>query len=124
MQSSFPDTCPQCSGSDLVAGARVPGEIPAAPSLVVGVARPDTSEALRAWFGHESLWNKWKKGAPCALFRALEILPRELWGGGVLCPAERTVMLGATSKRVRALLARLQWRVPAAVQVVSVGTWH
>ena len=155
LQSSFPDTCPQCSGSTLVAGARAPGEstvridldedldlsaagteldsssadavdatqgrrtAPAAPSLVVGVARPDTIEALRARFGHEGLWNEWKKGAPCALFRALEILPTELWGGGVLWPAERTVMLGATSKRVRALLAGLQRRVPAAVQVVN-----
>ena len=155
LQSSFPDTCPQCSGRTLVAGARAPGEstvridldedldlsaagteldsssadavdatqgrrtAPAAPGLVVGVARPDTMEALRARFGHEGLWNEWKKGAPCALFRALEILPAQLWGGGVLWPAERTVMLGATSKRVRALLAGLQRRVPAAVQVVN-----
>ena len=63
--------------------------------------------------------DKWRKGAACALFWALESLPEELWARGVLCPAERAVMLGATSKRVRALLARMQRRVPAVVHVVK-----
>ena len=77
------------------------------------------SEALlRARFGDEGLKNKWRKGAPCALFWALESLDEDLWARGVLCPAERALMLGATSKRGRALLARLQ-RVPALVRVVA-----
>ena len=61
----------------------------------------------------------WRKGAACALFWALESLPEELWARGVVCPAERAVMLGATSTRVRALLARMQRRLPAAVRVVE-----
>ena len=55
---------------------------------------------------------------PCALIWAIENLPEELWARGMLCPAGRAVMLGATSKRVRALLARMQRGVPAAVHVV------
>ena len=62
--------------------------------------------------------DKWRKGAACALIWALESLPEELWARGVVCPAERAVMLRATSRRVRALLARMQRRVPAAVHVV------
>ena len=54
----------------------------------------------------------------CTLFWALEDVPEDLWTRGVLCPPERLVMLGATSKRVRALLARMQRGVPAAVHVV------
>ena len=57
-------------------------------------------------------------GAPSALLWALECLPEDLWARGVVCPAERAVMLGATSKRVRKLLARLQRRVPATARVV------
>ena len=63
--------------------------------------------------------DEWTTGAACALFWALESLPEDLWARGVVCPAERAVMLGATSKRVRALLARLQRQVPAAVRVVG-----
>ena len=78
------------------------------------------SEALlRRRFGDLGLWNKWTKGAACALFWALERLDEDLWARGVVCPAERAVMLGATSKRVRVLLARLQRRVPASVRVVG-----
>ena len=75
-------------------------------------------EALRARFEAMGLFSKWKKGARCAVLWALGSVPEELWARGVVCPAERAVMLGATSKRVRALLARLQRRVPAAVHVV------
>ena len=61
-----------------------------------------------------------ESGAPCALFWALESLDDDLWARGVLCPAERALMLGATSKRVRELLTRrLRRRVPAAVRVVA-----
>ena len=73
--------------------------------------------ALRARFEDMGLFSKWKKGARCAVFWALESVPEELWARGVLCPAERVVMLGATSRRVRALLERMQRRVPAAVRV-------
>ena len=76
-------------------------------------------EALRARFKARGLFSKWKRGARCAVFWALESVPEELWARGVVCPAERAVMLGATSKRVRALLARMQRRVPAAVRVVG-----
>ena len=76
-------------------------------------------EALRARFEAMGLFSKWKKGARCAVFWALGSVPEELWARGVVCPAERAVMLGATSKRVRALLARLERRVPAAVHVVG-----
>ena len=62
----------------------------------------------------------------CALFWALETVSEDLWTRGVLCPPERLVMLGATSKRVReTLLGRLQRRMPAAVRVTrpaSMGT--
>ena len=74
-------------------------------------------EALRARFEAMGLFSKWKKGARCAVFCALKSVPEELWARGVVCPAERAVMLGATSKRVRALLARMQRRVPAAVRI-------
>ena len=57
--------------------------------------------------------------APCALIWAIESLPEDLWTRSVVCPVERTVMLGATSKRVKALLAGLQRQVPAVVQVVG-----
>ena len=73
---------------------------------------------LRERFGDEGLWNKEREGDPCALFWALESMDEDLWARGVLCPAERALMLGATSKRGRALLARLQ-RVPALVRVVA-----
>ena len=76
------------------------------------------SEALRARFHAMGLFSKWTHGAPCALLWALESLPEELWARGVVCPAERSVMLGATSKRVRELLARMQRQVPAVVRVV------
>ena len=62
----------------------------------------------------------------CTLFWALENVPEDLWTRGVLCPPERLVMLGSTSKRVReTLLGRLQRRMPAAVRVTrpaSMGT--
>ena len=66
--------------------------------------------------------DKWRKGAACALIWALESLPEELWARGVVCPAERAVMLRATSRRVRALLARMQRRLPAAVRVVEIAS--
>ena len=74
---------------------------------------------LRARFHAMGLFSKWRKGAPSALLWALESLDEDLWARGVVCPAERAVMLGATSKRVRKLLARLQRRVPATVRAVS-----
>jgi hypothetical protein len=51
------------------------------------------------------------------LTRALEDLHQELWASGRLCPPERAVMLTATSKRVRALLAWMNLRLPASVSV-------
>ena len=74
---------------------------------------------LRAQLQEQGLFRKWRKGAPSALLWALDSLDEDLWARGVVCPAERAVMLGATSKRLRALLAGLQRRVPAAVRVVG-----
>ena len=103
-----------------------------AAALIAELARPgpfspqpvaadaiDAVEALRARFQEQGLFCKWRKEAPSALLWALESLPEDLWARGVVCPAERAVMLGATSRRVRALLARMQRRVPAAVRIVS-----
>ena len=56
-------------------------------------------------------------GCPCALLRALQSWDVELLARGELCPAERVVMLWATSKSVQALLGRLHLRMPAFVRV-------
>ena len=48
---------------------------------------------------------------------AFENLPEDLLAPGRLFPAQRVVMLAATSKRVRGLLGRLQRRVPLALQM-------
>ena len=77
------------------------------------VSRESAQEVMKADLERASL------GARCAVFWALKIVPEDLWARGVVCPAERAVMLGATSKRVRALLAQMQRRVPAAVHVVG-----
>ncbi|MGB1591381.1 MAG: hypothetical protein ACPIOQ_01410, partial [Promethearchaeia archaeon] len=60
------------------------------------------------------LLSKWREGPRCALLLALESLHEDLWAHGLLCPAERASMLGATSKRARALLARRQRHFSAA----------
>jgi hypothetical protein len=60
-----------------------------------------------------------------ALIWGLENLDEDLWARSVLVPVERVVMLSATSKRVRALLARLPRRMPAAVRAArcaSIGS--
>ena len=44
-------------------------------------------------------------------------MPEDLWARSGMCPAERAVMLAATSKRVRGLLAGMQRRLPAAVRM-------
>ena len=79
-------------------------------------------ETLRARFRAKGLWSEWTLGGLCALICALQSLPEELWARRGLCPMERAVMLGATSKRVRALLAGLQPRVPVAVRVVRIAS--
>ena len=85
-------------------------------------ARPMQGETLRARFRAKGLWSEWTLGGLCALICALQSLPEELWARRGLCPMERAVMLGATSKRVRALLAGLQPRVPVAVRVVRIAS--
>ena len=74
---------------------------------------------LRARFEEQGLYSGWTSGGASMLTWGLQTLPEDLWARGVVCPAERAVMLGATSKRVRALLARMQRRVPATVRVVG-----
>ena len=85
--------------------------------LEASLCRRLKMEAMRAKFRELGLWSKWTMDGASSLVKALESLPEDLWARGVLCPVDRVVMLGATSKRVRALLARLKRRVPAAAQV-------
>ena len=85
--------------------------------LEASLCRRLKMEAMRAKFRELGLWSKWTMDGASSLVKALESLPEDLWARGVLCPVERVVMLGATSKRVRALLARLKRRVPAAAPV-------
>ena len=54
--------------------------------------------------------------ARSALLRAVENFPEELLSR--ICPAERAIMLLATSARVRGLLTRMQRRLPAVVRMV------
>ena len=54
--------------------------------------------------------------ARSALLRAVENFPEELLSR--ICPAERAIMLLATSARVRGLLTRMQRRLPAVVSMV------
>ena len=72
---------------------------------------------LRARFEEQRLWYKWTPGGASMLTWGLQTLPEDLWARSGMCPAERVVMLAATSKRVRGLLGRLQRRVPAVVRV-------
>ena len=85
--------------------------------LEASLCRRLKMEAMRAKFRELGLWSKWTMDGASSLVKALENLPEDMWARGVLCPVERVVMLGATSKRVRALLARLKRRVPAAAPV-------
>ena len=85
--------------------------------LEASLCRRLKMEAMRAKFRELGLWSKWTMDGASLLVKALESLPEDLWARGVLCPVDRVVMLGATSKRVRALLARLKRRVPAAAPV-------
>ena len=55
------------------------------------VSRESAQEVMKADLERASL------GARCAVFWALKIVPEDLWARGVVCPAERAVMLGATS---------------------------
>ena len=72
---------------------------------------------LRARFEEQRLWYKWTPGGASMLTWGLQTLPEDLWARSGMCPAERVVMLAATSKRVRGLLGRMQRRLPAAVKV-------
>ena len=72
---------------------------------------------LRARFEEQRLWYKWTPGGASMLTWGLQTLPEDLWARSGMCPAERVVMLAATSKRVRGLLGRMQRRVPAVVRV-------
>ena len=63
---------------------------------------------LRVRCQKQRLWYKWTPGGASMLTWALENLPEDLWARSGMCPAERVVMLAATSKRVRGLLGRLQ----------------
>ena len=78
---------------------------------------PHREERLRARCRKQGLWYKWKPSDACMAKWALENLPEDLWARCVLCPAERAVMLAATSKRVWGLLGRLRPRVPAVVRM-------
>ena len=70
---------------------------------------------LRSRFESAGLWSKWVPGK-FVLARALADFPADLWARHGICPPQRTIMLAATSKSIRGLLAQLQRRVPALVQ--------
>ena len=67
--------------------------------IVIMLTRSMTGELLRAQFSEMALWNLWRRGGPSALCWAIEHLPEDLWARGMLCPAERAVMLGAWAVR-------------------------
>ena len=48
---------------------------------------------------------------------ALADCPADLWARNGICPPQRTIMLAATSKSIRGLLAQLPRQVPAHVKV-------
>ena len=74
---------------------------------------------LRSRFKAAGLWSEWARGGD-AFARALADLPGDVWARHGICPPQRTIMLAATSKRIRGVLARVQRRVPARVQVKQV----
>ena len=74
---------------------------------------------LRSRFESAGLWSKWESGGD-ALVRAVRDFPADLWARHGICPPQRTIMLAATSKSIRGLLAQMQRRVPARVEVKQV----
>ena len=115
------------AGGALVAAARDEGTAAELAAMFAALqaaaagrlARLQGEARLRARFEEQGLYRGWTSGGASMLTWGLQTLPEDLWARGVVCPAERAVMLGATSKRVRALLAGMQRRVPAAVRVVE-----
>ena len=82
--------------------------------------RPAREAKLRSRFRAAGLWGDWAGGGD-GLARALgDFLPADLWVRHGICPPQRAIMLAATSKRIRGLLAQLQRKVPARVQVTRV----
>ena len=69
-------------------------------------ARYEQEAQLRSRFKAAGLWSDWAPGGD-ALARALADCPADLWARNGICPPERTIMLAATSKRIRGLLAQL-----------------
>ena len=84
----------------------------AAAAQKIAAANQQAVNQLRSRFKAAGLWSAWSPGVEAS---ALMSLPDDLWTR--MCPAGRTILLGATSKRVRALLAQLQSRVAAEVWV-------
>ena len=87
------------------------------------VARLQGEARLRARFEEQGLYNGWTLGGASMLTWGLQTLPgdlwvaRDLWARSGMCPSHRMVMLAATSKCVRGLLGRLQWRASVALRI-------
>ena len=72
---------------------------------------------LRKRFEEQGLYSGWTSGGASMLTWGLQTLPGDLWSRSGMCPSHRVVMLAATSKCVRGLLGRLQWRVSVALRI-------
>ena len=64
---------------------------------------------LRMSFQFAGLWDGWTARGPSELAKALDTFPAEIWRKSGIIPAGRVLMLTATSKAVRHLLAKLEW---------------
>ena len=115
-----------CAGGALVAAARDAGtaaELAAMFAALQAAAAAgrltslQVEARLRARFEEQGLYSGWVSGGASMLTRGLQTLPEDLWARSGMCPAEKAVMLAATSKQVRGLLGGLQRRLPAAVKV-------
>ena len=73
-------------------------------------------QILRQRFADADLWNGWTADAPSALMNSMKDFPAEILRKMDIVPANRVVMLTATSKRVRALLAQMEWPLQAHVR--------
>ena len=78
-------------------------------------ARDLDEQVLRDSFDQAGLWCRWTSQEN-ALAKALQACPADLWTRNEICPPERTILLAATSKNIRYLLASMQPRLPARVK--------
>ena len=97
-------------------GAMDAGVEPVRQGSAAASVRDEQEAQLRSRFKAAGLWSDWAPGGD-AMARALADCPADLWARTGMCPPQRVIMLAATSKRIRGLLAQLPRQVPARVQV-------